>query len=457
MASAVAIAVSVLMFAFGSSSVPALHDGGSTGRWVALGVLLVVASLWALAREGIPQIGPVPLAIAGFLALLAVASTLWSVEPRLSFERGVSFAVLLAAAGLIAYASAGRPEARTMVLAGVAGGATLVAIAGLIVLAVKPSYAILWSSPGGPSTRFRGLGENPNTVPLLFALAAPAAAWLSLEAGSRRARVLAGSAFLLIWGEAAATQSRGGVVALSVGLVLVAVCVPASARRRASHGALAIALIAVALAITTLRFEIGNGYQATNLPAQQVPDAVATHASSVENCETCDLLTFPARVDDLGNPFFTGKFAISNSAVSSSGRLSAWKGAVHTAAERPIAGFGFGTEDRVFVDRYYFFVGSRPENGYIGFLLQLGLLGLLGFAGLAVGLLGRFLQVLVRGEAAERSVTVGFAGVAVAGLVAAVTQSYPYSVGNIAALTLWIGLLGVATAATASQAGRIDG
>lgn len=456
-AAAVVVAITVLMFAFGSSSVPALHDGGTRGRWVALGVLLVVAALSALAREGVPRFWPLPVAIAAFLGVLAILSTLWSVQPRLSFERGVSFGVLLLAAGLLAYASAGVPARRALLLRGIVGGAVLVAVAGLLVLAFKSSYAVLWWSPGGPATRFRGLGENPNTVPLLFSLAAPAAAWLVVQAESRRERVLWAVAFLLLYGELAATQSRGALVAMAAGLALVAVLVPAARRRRAQHVVGAVALIAIAVVITSLRFSVGQGYEATHIPPQQVPDAVATTSTSLKHCTSCDLLTFPGRADDLGNPFFTGKFAISNSAVSSSGRLSAWKGALHTAAERPFAGFGFGTEDRVFVDRYYFFVGSRPENGFLGFFLQLGVLGLLGFAGLGLMLLVGLVRVLLRGEPDERSVSVGFAGVVLAGFVAALTQSYPYSVGNIAALTLWIAVLGLATASTAREMGSRHG
>src|SRR5439155_1395691 len=63
-------------------------------------------------------------------------------------------------------------------------------------------------------------------------------------------------------------------------------------------------------------------------------------------------------------------------ASGSSGRSQAWGGALHTAAQRPVAGYGFGTEEHAFVDRYYTFDSGRPENSYIGALLQLGVAGL---------------------------------------------------------------------------------
>src|SRR5207244_2542588 len=50
--------------------------------------------------------------------------------------------------------------------------------------------------------------------------------------------------------------------------------------------------------------------------------------------------------------------------------------ALKQVEQRPLVGYGFGTEDHVFVDRYYQFEGGLPENAYIGALLQLGVVGL---------------------------------------------------------------------------------
>ena len=71
-----------------------------------------------------------------------------------------------------------------------------------------------------------------------------------------------------------------------------------------------------------------------------------------------------------------GEPPVERSFFGASGRTEAWRGALQQAAERPLLGFGFGTEDKAFVDRYYGFVGSLPENSYIGISLQLGLVGL---------------------------------------------------------------------------------
>ena len=60
-------------------------------------------------------------------------------------------------------------------------------------------------------------------------------------------------------------------------------------------------------------------------------------------------------------------------------------GALEQAAERPVVGYGFGTEERAFVDRYYNFTAERVENAYVAMALQLGVVGvalLLAFLGL---------------------------------------------------------------------------
>ena len=91
--------------------------------------------------------------------------------------------------------------------------------------------------------------------------------------------------------------------------------------------------------------------------------------------------------------------------VTSSGRRDAWGGAIRQAAQRPIVGYGFGTEARAFIDRWSGFVGSVPENSYIGLALQLGVVGLVVFALLVSSLLAAGVDALFR-----HGVGVGFPG-----------------------------------------------
>jgi hypothetical protein len=120
-----------------------------------------------------------------------------------------------------------------------------------------------------------------------------------------------------------------------------------------------------------------------------------------------------------------------------SGRVFAWLWAIREGSSAPALGFGFGTEDKVFVDRLYVFQGGHTENSFVGMYLQLGLVGvallLLPFALVA----GAVLRAL-RSDRVDRSIIAPAAGVAAAGFVIAFFQSYIYSVGNVATLSFWI-------------------
>jgi O-antigen ligase len=114
-----------------------------------------------------------------------------------------------------------------------------------------------------------------------------------------------------------------------------------------------------------------------------------------------------------------------------SGRGEAWRGAIDLGNARPTLGYGFGTEDRVFINRYTNFVGGLPEDSYIGIYLQLGAVGLALFLAL-VGALG---AGAIRRESPEAIVTLA---VLASALVLAIVQSYIYSVGDIGTLTVWV-------------------
>src|SRR5581483_4895046 len=118
---------------------------------------------------------------------------------------------------------------------------------------------------------------------------------------------------------------------------------------------------------------------------------------------------------------------------------------LHQAAQRPVVGYGFGTEDDVFVNRYHLFAGGVPENSYIGIVLQLGAVGLALFLVTLAWWLGRGVRAL-RGP--ERLALAAAGAVTVGALAAAVVQSYVWSVGDIATGTFWIAAFLVAERAT---------
>ncbi|HUZ81834.1 MAG TPA: O-antigen ligase family protein, partial [Gaiellaceae bacterium] len=301
-------------------------------------------------------------------------------------------------------------------------GAAVVGLAGLVVLAVAHDRAVQ-SASYESAARFKGFGQDPNTVGLLFAVAVPLSLWAVFRRGRR---LVAAMALLLFVGEIVASGSHGALLAAGVGAAAVLVF-RAGRSRAALAGALAVvALVGAGVAIQGIPKPSATSNSSSG-PAAAGPAPKAGYLNAEAN--------YPLNAD-IGQPLpGGGQPPVRRGFFGSSGRVDAWRGALHEAARRPIAGHGFGTEQAVFVDRYYRFVGGLPENSYIGLALQLGVSGLLALAALVVtlGLRGRR---ALRGP--HRALGAAGLGVLAAGLAIAVVQSYLYSVGNIATAALWI-------------------
>jgi len=409
----------VVAFAAGSSSIPRVTSVGHPVRWVVLVALLLAAVLWNLPRPALPRS---PLAAAAVLVGIAALSTAWSVSPRTTFEHAVSLGILFVACLLLAAAVSARPDRASALLAGILGGVAVVGILGLVVLVVDHGRAVAAATYEGPA-RFRGFGQDPNTVALLFGITAPLGVWAVL---ARRRTVLAAVTLCLLVGTIVATGSRGGIVAGAVGSAVV-VLVRAGRRPRSILAGLA-AVAAVAAA--------GAAIQSLPKPATSgVPVVVPANLPAARAGYLDAESAYPLNAD-VGRPLpGGGQPAVTRSLFGGSGRLDAWRGALHAVARRPVAGHGFGTEQAVFVDRYYQFVGGLPENSYIGLALQLGVAGLAALAALVAVLALAGVRAL-RGP--RRDIAAACLGVLAAGLVVALAQSYLYSVGNIAAAALWI-------------------
>jgi O-antigen ligase len=463
-----ALAVTVLVFAFGSSSVQALIDVGKPLRWVALFVLLVVALAYSTIRGAVarPALGPY-LATAAFL-VLAVWSTLWSDDPGLTIARAGTLVVLAVVASFLGFASAGKPPAVRAVLLGIVLGAVLVALGGLLLLAVSRDDA-LQGGAGANLDRFRGLGENPNTVPMLLALALPIVIWLAATARSPVGRVAGFGAAALLFGTIVASDSRGAILAAVAGLLaLVLGLMPTWPRRLAAVAAL-VALAAGGVALRQLapdeasssarvdssrnastRHQRGEKFLGRRDYADDIGPRLHPQLASRAGLGRLE--------DEIGNPARGGTPRVERTILFGSGRTQAWSYALDLGARRPLFGYGFGLEDKVFVDRHYEFEGDRPENSYIGIFLQLGAAGVLAFLALLATLAVTGTRTIRRLNGERRALAAACAGAVASGAVLAISQSYITSVGNVATGSFWIAafLLAAAAGMTPEEAPRGD-
>lgn len=392
-------------------------------------VLLIefAAAVWAYWAFRYPRVGslrrPVVWAALAFIAL-AAASTAWSVDPSLTALRTASLALILAAGIGLASVGAGRPSFVAGILWALLAAAAAVALLGLLVLSLSHDLAVQPASLQYPA-RYRGVGQNPNTVALLLALVVPLSLWAFDRARTLPGKCPAVTAFVLFDASIVASGARGPLLAAFVGSLLYLLVRVRSARGRA---------VAVVVAVLVLALDAGL----TQIPKALPPGSGPTRQPQSSPAPTQrDVELVQPLADEVGAA--TGG-SIHRSLFGTSGRLGAWRGALGQAAHRPIAGYGFGTEDRVFVDRYYGFDSSLPENSYIGTLLQLGVVGALAFVALLAAVAAAGVRAL-RGASPGRLEAAACASVASAGLVLALTQSYLTSVGNVATVTFWVAAL----------------
>jgi O-antigen ligase len=293
----------------------------------------------------------------------------------------------------------------------------VVALAGLVVAVASPHDSVQ-AATRSVGRRYRGIGVNPNTVAMLFAVGVSLSAALWLEEQSRRARALAAGAFLLLAASIVAAGSRGAAAAAVAGLLVLAVAHSRGAVPRAVAAGAAVALAVTAVLVTAVSAPLSEAEAAR---AKTFP------VGSTEKYTPNDAQYIVRLEDELGS----GSSGTSRSVFDTSGRLQAWRGALRQGDDRPLLGYGFGTEEAVFVDRYRDFEGGVPESSFIGLFLQLGAFGVAFFLALLAALVAAAMR------AGGRTAAVGLAVLAT-GIVLAVVQSYAYAVGNVATLGVWM-------------------
>lgn len=442
------MAALVVSVALGSSNIPVVNIPiGRTLRWAVLAELAVVALLYALVGRRRVRLDATALLAVALLGL-ALLSAAWSIDDALTLGRGATLVVLFVIAFAVAHGSGGRERQVGQVLLAILVAVSLVAIAGAIELFVRPDLARVPATTGTP-LRFNGLGGNPNTMAMLVALGLPLSVWVAVEAPRRALRIPAVAIVVLLYVSIVASGSRGALVAGMLGALVAALAaLPAPTRRSVALSAGgAVALLVAGLGLMQVPPPAVTNPVISNRIAPPAPKPFSSLDAQLE-LPLENEISFPER----------GRRPRERGLLDSSGRVDAARGAIRQAAERPLLGYGFGTEERTFVDRYYLHFSDRVENAYLGTLLQLGIVG---FAAL-LALLG---SALVGAYAAvrdtvgsQRRVAGATGGVVAAGVVLAFGQSYLTSVGSPATAPFWLcGFLAVAIAQRAKRVQRGEG
>lgn len=172
-----------------------------TLRWAMLGLVLFTLAGRLAAGRVRRQAGiRAPVSLIAFTTFAAMTLA-WSVAPRLTIGRSVSFVSMIVI---------------VVLMHRIEGVADQVASAFRFVGAVVAFGGLLAVALGTlPSGRYAGLFVNPNTLGTASALLFPFALLGAFESRLRWARVLNGLTAALLVGEAAAAASRGGLLAIT--------------------------------------------------------------------------------------------------------------------------------------------------------------------------------------------------------------------------------------------------
>jgi hypothetical protein len=366
---------------------------------------------------------PGGLLVAAFSAF-ALLSAAWSPQPGLTFSRALGFAVLIAAAAALALGVAGRPRAAGQLLLALLAAAVIVTLAGLVELWHSPDQAILPATKG-QGARYNGVGQNPNQIAMLLALTLPLVAWAVRQA-TGRVRIAVWVAVLLVVGSLVASGSRGAAIGAFLGCLAYLLAV-ARGRRLAVIAGMALVFVGAI------------GAMQLPQPAHENPALYETFGRTPK-LSPYDLNSELPLESELGFPGENVETGDTRTLFTSSGRVQAWELAVRQGLERPIAGYGFGTEDVTFVDRSYLFVSRLVENSFIGTFLQLGALGVLLMVAAVAVPLTAWWRALPRLDRETAELASAAAGVVVAGIVVAASQSYITFVGSPPTAPFWIAL-----------------
>ena len=429
-AAAVTLFLAVFAAAAGSSVEADVVSVAKSARWALLIVLGVFALVRATAFRSEWRLRPWVAATLGAYCALTVVSAGWSIHPRFTLERAATVSLVVAVTSILAGCAALSPVTASRLLDALLAAVSAVALAGFLLWLVDPSAAVQSASNEYPA-RFQGFEQNPNTGPMLLAVGMPLAFDRAITATSGRVRATFGLLLFAFVAELAASGSRGALVGGFLALLVVAVLAPGSRRRRTG---VVLAVVAL-LAATTWTMTIPHALRVSAGAAQgRLPTASPSRPINAE-------LAIPLS-GEIGGPWWLHTSGVVQRAFfSSSTRVRAWRGAIEQGFARPIAGYGFGTGESAFANRYSGFHSDLPENSYIGVLLQVGLAGLALFLAAVALCLAPGVRACIRGRGERDRRLPATLGAATAALLLGVSQSYFHAAGSIAFLTLWLTLL----------------
>ena len=457
-------------------------------RWLPLVILAGAALRLAIYKRAVPR--PLNKAdgyIVTFLVLILI-SCLYSIDSRISLLRVASVILMYTAIFWGVWVIADEFGEKTVVSVIVNAAAVVFGLHALVAV-FDPVHSFPYYG------RFEGWMVNPGTAAGYAALLLPLALWRASQRSRWQYWLLVGAIlFVLIM-----SQTRTEIIAAVIGSMYF--LLRTFPKRRFISLLSTILVLAVSyiwLQIGPRLFPQGTEFSWNKIDyivlegnissdtvletsTDRVVPGVSTDATVLETSTdrvvsgvstddtvletgTDRVVSEPSTTTDLNNGvdvevLYRQENPRSQHATTLSSRTDKWRVGLEYFLERPLQGFGFGTEDQLFdyhdvEDNAYIRTGSYFHNSFLGLSLQVGLIGALLFY-VPLGIL-LYREMCVSFIDQHDSLRTSLLAVALTCMVAAIASSDLYSMGNTKALPFWISIMLLVRYRYASNIGKKD-
>ena len=448
-----------------------LHEILSYLRWLPLVILAGAALRLAIYKRAVPRLfNKADRYIVGFLVLILI-SCLYSIDSRISLLKVASVILMYAAIFWGVWVIADEFGEKTVVNV-ILNAAAVVFGLHVLVAVFDPVHSFPYLG------RFEGWTINPGTIAGYAAVFLPLALWRASQRSQWQQWLLVGAIlFALIM-----SQTRTEIVAATIGSMYF--LVRTFPKRKYVSLLSTILLLAMSYAwietgpklfpqtadntsdfswnkIVSVVFQGNISYGSEALAStdgtvsetstdREVPGASTDReVREVPGASTDREVSEPSITSDLNNVVNTKVLhrqenPRSQHVASLSSRTEKWRMGFKYFLERPLQGFGFGTEDQLFdyhdvEDNTYIRTGSYFHNSFLGLSLQVGLIGALLFYMPLVILL--FSEIRISTIHQHNALRTSLLAVALTCMVAAMASSDLYSMGNAKAFPFWISIM----------------
>ena len=424
-------------------------------RWLPLVILVMIAIRSAIYKRAAPRAINNADGYIGAFLVFSLVSCLYSIDPMISLLRLASVILMYGAIFWGIWVIADEIGEKKVVLIVVNTAAVLFAMH-ILVAVIDPAGSFPYLG------RFEGWMINPGTVAGYAASFLSLVLYMTLHKSSRRYWLLvAAIGFILIM-----SQTRTELFSASIGsLYFLFFAYPK--RRLISLMSFIIVLIASFAWLRTgpMIFPQGTEFSwnkiVPGVSGQNIsPDSTLSETiiDSLDRETKVDLEGevsgegVVSRSQDTDDSLNNVDMEVSNyqenprieHITSLSSRTEKWRIGLAYFLERPLQGFGFGTEDQLFdyhgVDELsYIRTGSYIHNSYLGLVLQVGLVGaLLFYVPIGIFLL-KEIQVSFSGQ--HDPLRTSLLAVVLTCMVAAIASSDLYAMGNVKTFPFWISIM----------------